>query len=194
MAAARMGRGRNIRLARRKPKSRVGQLLQDWHQDYSSENLDLASLGSGDDIDITVLDNSAKFTNSILKWSKITLRMVFEPQDSADLQLRTMCMAVLKEDQDDTGNSYAIDQEEVIRELRRDNKLVRGPWLIHPPRLNSSGFIPMMSFHMKPIVLKSFVMDREEDLVVAYTNLGTAFGATSQIIRHFSQGWVRAIK
>ena len=192
--AARFGKGRNIRLARRKPRSKVGQMLQDWHQDYSSDNIDFASLGSGSDVDVTLIDNSADFSNSILKWSKLTIRMVWEPENVSAMQGRVLAMGLLKEDQDDTSNTYALDNEETVRELRRDNKLVRGPWLVTPPSLATSGFIPAMTYLMKPIVLSSFVMDREEDLVIGYTNLGTAFASGTKTLRHFTQGWVRVLK
>ncbi len=187
-------RGGGSRRAKRPAAGSVGAMLQDYHQDYSSDNVDFASLAAGGDTDVTMIDNSAGFSNSILKWRKLTIRRIWEPEDFGDFQFRVLACCLLKEDEDDSGNTYQLDSEEVIRELRRDKKLVRGPWLVSTGKLLTSGFAPPMGFHMKPIVLKNFVMDREEDLVFAYTNLGSAFSATSQVLRHFTQGWVRAIK
>ena len=177
-----------------RPQTQIGKMLQDWHQDYSSDNVDFASLGASGDVDVTMIDNSVDFSNSILKWSKLTLRRVWEPEDLTVLEFRLLATALLKEDQDDSGNTYDLSDEETIRELRRDKKLVRGSWLTTAPRIVTDGFSPAMAVMMKPIVLRNFVMDREEDLVFAYTNLGTAYGATSQILRHFTQGWVRVLR
>ena len=187
-------RGGGTRGAKRPAPGTVGAMLQDYHQDYSSDNVDFNALAAGGDVDLTMIDNSADYTNSILKWRKLTIRRIWEPEDRTSFQPRVLACCLLKEDEDDSGNTYQIDSEEVIRELRRDKKLVRGPWLVTPGELKTSGLIPPMVFHMKPIVLKNFVMDREEDLVFAYTNLGSAFSATTQRLRHFTQGWVRAIK
>ena len=170
-------------------------MLQDWHQDYSSNNIDFASVASGADESVVVIDNSGTFSNSILKWSKLKITIMWEPEDHLVIQPRVLATALLKLDEDVSATAVALDSEEVIRELRRDGKLVRGPWLMTTPVKTTEGFTPAYAHILKPITLRNFTMDREEDLVAAYTSVSTtAFGATSQVLRHFSQGFVRVIK
>lgn len=157
-------------------------------------NQDFASLASGGDIAVTLVDNSADFTNSILKWAKLTLRWTWEPTDMSVFEPRDLLVGIIKRDQDSSAVP-SLDSEEAIRELRNDKKLVRGPWIITTPRINTSGFVPPMMSLMKPIVLKNFVMDREEDLLITFTNVNaSAFSATSQVVKIWPQGFVRVIK
>ena len=171
-------------------------MLQDFFMP-GFHNQDFASLASSGDTGIEVVTNAADFSNSILKWSKLTLRWIWEPSDITAFSQRELLVAVMKRDQDDTSFPQ-LDSEEVIRELRNDKKLMRGPWIIHPPNVSGSaneGLYLGMQMMLKPIVLKNFVMDREEDLVVAFTNInGAAFGGTSQVVKIWPQGFVRVIK
>lgn len=176
-----------------KPATKVGQLLQEWHQNYTGTNLDFNALASGGDLQVVVVDNSGLFTNSILKWSKLKLTLLWEPTDLTSFDDRAIAVMLCKLDQDDLGTAQSVDVEENVRELRRDGKLVRGPWIVHTPNTETSGFHGPYSLLMKPIILKNFTMDREEDLVFCTTNMSSAFQATSQILDIFSQGFVRII-
>lgn len=166
-------------------------MLQQYFQP-GLHNQDFASVGLSGDTGIVIIDNSADFSNAVLKWSKLTMRWFWDPEDAGVFQPRILLMAVIKQDEDDTGSFPALDSAEVIRELRNDKKMVRGPWLIGTPDstdLSSHKF----DYFYKPMVLTDFTMDREEDLVIAWTNLSSAFSATSQIIKVFPQGHVRVI-
>lgn len=179
-----------------KPATKTGQLLQDWHQNYSEMGIDFNALADGGDLIRVVIDNSALFSNSILKWSKLTIRWAFEPTDTTAFDHRQLAVMLVKIDEDDAGSALAIDSEEVVRELRRDGKIVRGPWIMSTMAVigTDAVWFPSMSINFKPIVLKNFVMDREEDLAVLFTNLSAAFSATSQIVNFYTQGFVRVLK
>ncbi len=176
------------------PRSTIGRMLQDYFQP-ALHTTDFASLASGAEVSTTLVDNSADFTNGILKWSKLTIRPIWDAEDigSGNHDLRTLLMLLHKRDQDDSSEP-TIDSEETIREMRLEKRIVRGPWAISTPRFVTSGFAPAFAGHMKPIVLKNFVMDREQDLVLTFTNISGAFGATSQALDYFMKGFVRVIK
>ncbi len=198
MASRRFGaaRGRSRAPWRRSnaPKTSIGKMLQDYHQ--IARFLDFTGLGSGADIALTLIDNDADFSNSILKWSKLTLRPIYEPIDVATgiFDARTLYMMIYKRDQDDSSVP-TLDSEETVREMRLKNEILRGPWMVTTPELvGTSAFVPAMSDHMKPIVLKNFVLDREEDLRVAFTNASAAFTVVGQVLTFYSRGFVRVIR
>lgn len=168
-------------------------MLQDYHQ--IARFIDFASLAVGGDIALTLIDNSVDFSNSILKWSKLTLRPIYEPVDirTALFDARTLYMMIYKRDQDDSSVP-TLDIEETVREMKLKKEILRGPWMITTPEFVTEGYMPPMTGHMKPIVLKNFVLDREEDLRVAFTNASGAFGASSQVLTFYSRGYVRVIK
>ncbi len=187
------GRGRPS-----KPKSDVARMLQDYFQP-ALHTTEFNALASGADIATTLVDNSSDFGGAVLKWSKLTIRPIWEVEHllSAVLDGRTILMAIRKMDQDDTG-AIALDNAQVIRELSNDKKLLRGPWPVTTPFVNfttsGSTFIPAMGGHMKAIVLKDFVLDREEDLVISFTNVSpSAFGASAMQLDYFMKGYVRVI-
>lgn len=175
------------------PQSSIGKMIQDYYLTQGS--IDFTGLASGGDIDRTIVDNSATYANSILKWAKLTIRPIYDAVDmrSGVFDCRTLYMAVYKRDQDDSSVP-ALDSQEVIREMRLKKELIRGPWLVTTPSLASQGFLTPMVGHMKPIVLKKFVLDREEDLRISMTNMSTAFAATSQVLTFYLTGFVRQIK
>ncbi len=180
-----------------KPKSKIGQMMQDWHQDYSGDNADFNALASGGDLQVVVIDTSGDMGSNIQRWSRLKILRAFDPADVATWGGQLVAVMVSKADQDESSTALSVDNEEVVRELRRDGKLVRGPWIMSMPLINGSadeGYVPAYGTILKPIVLKDFVLDREEDLVVSYTNLSVAaFASTSQIIHHRTQGFVRRI-
>lgn len=195
MGARSATRGRNRAPRRRSnaPKTAIGRMLQDYFQ--KARIINFASLGSGGDLALKLVDNDVDYTNSVLKWSKLTIRPIYDAEDISDSTFahRILYMLIYKQDQDDS-TVHALDVEETIRELRNTGRILRGPWMVTTPRLDTSGYVPPMSGHMKPIVLKNFVLDREEDLLVGFTNASAAFGAGQQDLEFYMRGFVRVIK
>ncbi len=168
-------------------------MLQDYHQ--IARFVDFNALAVGGDIRLLLIDNDTDFSNAVLKWSKLTLRPIWESVDlvSDTLDARTLYMMIHKQDQDDS-TVQTLDLEETIRELRNTKRILRGLWMVTSPQTVTSGFVPPMAGHMKPIVLRNFVLDREEDLVVSFTNASAAFAAAGQILTFYSRGFVRVIR
>ena len=178
---------------RGKPKTAVGLVLQDYFQP-ALHTIDFNGLASGGDLATTLVDNSADFANSILKWSKLTIRPIWDSATMKTLaNAKTILMMILKRDQD-SSTVPAIDNQEVVRELRNDKKIVRGPWWLTSPGFTTSGYIPAFAGHMKAIVLQDFMMDREEDLLATFTNVSAAFDANLTQLDFAMKGFVRAIK
>lgn len=194
MSARRYTRGGTSRRTQR-PRSDIARMLQDYFQP-ALHTTDFASLASGGDVSTVLVDNSADFSNSVLKWAKLTIRPIYDAEDmstSGGFQHRTLAVLLHKQDQDDS-TVQTVDDEETIRELRNDKKILRGPWWVSTPAYVTGGFIPPMASHMKAIVLKSFVLDREEDLRITFTNVSLAFSAVSQALDYAMKGFVRVIK
>ena len=191
--SSRGGRSPSRRRKSNAPKSNIGKMLQDYHQIARFVNFN--GLTAGGDIDLTLIDNDVDFTNAILKWSKLTLRPVYEPVDLAGsiFDARTLYMMIYKRDQDDSSVP-TLDSEETIREMRLRKEILRGPWMVTTPEFVTQGFLPAMGGHMKPIVLRDFVLDREEDLRVCFTNASAAFAANGQVLTFYSRGYVRVIR
>lgn len=185
----RTGRG-----GRGKPKTAVGLALQDYFQP-AFHTTDFTGLASGADIATTLVDNSADFSNSILKWSKLVIRPIWDSDDmrSGRIDMRTIMVMLMKRDEDDSTVPN-IDSQETVRELRNDGRIVRGPWWVSLPEISVEGYVPMMAGHWKAIVLKNLMMDREEDLVITFTNVSLAFAAAAQQLDYALKGFVRAIK
>lgn len=175
------------------PASKIGRMLQDYHQAINT--VDFNAVAAGAEKAVLIVDNSAKYSNSVLKFSKLTIRVVYDAVDveSGVFTSRTLYMAVIKQDEDDSS-ILELDSEEAVREARNKGRILRGPWMVTTPGLTTSGFIPPMIGHMKAIVLKNFVLDREEDLWVVFTVADASFAATSQVMRFFMRGFVRVIK
>ena len=142
-----------------------------------------------------LVDNSADFSNSILKWSKLTIRPIWDAEQlsAGQIKARTLAVMLHKQDQDDS-TVHSIDDQETVRELRNRKRIVRGPWWMTTPELVSSGYIPAYSGHLKAIVLQDLMMDREEDLIITFTNVSGAFAAVATPLDYAMKGFVRAIK
>lgn len=196
MMRGRGGRARGRPAPRRKsnaPKSDIGKMLQDYLQ--ASVSLDFNALVSGGDLRVTLIDNDARYSNSVLNWSKLTIRPIWDADDVSQgtLKMKTLYMLVYKQDQDDS-TVHSLDSEEAIRELRNTKRILRGPWMVTSPERVTEGFMPPMTAHMKPIVLRNFVLDREEDLHIGFTLVNSAFPSTSEVLTFFMKGYVRVIK
>ncbi len=171
----------------------MGQALQDYHLSYgASDDANFNALASGGDLARVVIDNSADFANSILNWRKLTIERVFHPEDRTSWQSRLIACGLFKMDQDDL-TAIPLDSQEAVEEERNKGRLIRGPWLMTSPVLVTSGYYPPFTHLLEPIVLKKFVLQREEDLVMCYTNLSAAFAASNQRIQHYTKGWVRKV-
>ncbi len=174
-----------------KPTTQMGQALQQfWYP--AKQQLDFNALAAGGDAGFLVVDHNAEFASSVVKFRKLTLRWCFEAEDWSVFKARQLLVAVYKQDQDDSGTPLELDSEEQIREMRESNMMLRGPWWISTLELATEGFIPPMAVLLKPIILKNLVLEREEDLVLSFTNdSDSAFTAASMKINLRRMGYYR---
>ncbi len=186
--------GRPFRRSSRsgKPKTKVGQMLYKYWQP-GRHDLDFTGLVNGGDTGIPIVDHSVDFANSIVRFRKLTIRWFWHGADAGNFLRDELLVALSKQDEDDAGTYPTLDLEETVEEMRRDNKMVRGPWIISTPSAAvAQSAIPPMAYLMKPMVLKNFVLGPEEDLLVSFTNLSNAsFQAAEQILRFFPMGFYR---
>lgn len=165
-------------------------LYKYWQPGLHNQNL--VSLASGADTGIVLVDHSADFASSIVNFRKLTLRWHWHGADKANFGNDELLVALSKQDEDDTGTYPSLDSEEVVEEMRRDNKMIRGPWIITTPSFTTSGFVPQMALLMKPIVLKNLVLGPEEDLIASFTNISNAsLSASAQTVRFYPMGFYR---
>lgn len=176
-----------------KPKTQMGQALQVfWFP--AKQAVDFNALASGGDIGALLVDHSAEFASSVMKFRKLTIRWWCQGSDLAAWRCRALAVAVYKQDQDDSATPLSLDSEEAIQESREEGKMLRGPWVIITPEVTVEGYAPAMSGLFKPIVLKNLVLEEENDLVISFTNLDdTAFAASSMIINLQRMGYYRKL-
>lgn len=195
MSRRRVTRGGTPRRRTNAPKSNIGRMLQDYYQP-GAVALDFNALGSNASTSLALVDNSATYQNAILKWAKLTVRPIWlaAHMRSGVLDTRTFAIGILKQDEDNT-TEYNLNNQEAVRELRNDGKILRGPWWYTMGETITSGQLRPMEGHMKPIVLKNFVLDREEDLRFAVSHVaGVAFASTAQHLMMHMKGFVRVIR
>ena len=66
--------------SRGKPRSDIARMLQDYFQP-ALRSLELASTGIGGDARVVLVDNSADYSNKVLKWTKLTIRPFYDAVD-----------------------------------------------------------------------------------------------------------------
>ena len=99
-------------------------------------------------------------------------------------------MAIVR--QSEADSAPALDDRAVIRDLRNEGKLLRGPWMFNTFNADGATDSPFSTF-LKTIVLKNLTIDENDDIVMCFTNLETAFSAGSQIVRNFVKMFFRVV-
>ncbi len=177
--------------SRQKPTSELGKLLQERWLDVATV-MDLNGMAVSGDTAVRLVDNSVDFTNSIVKFTKLTVTYYQMPEDSANWSDHVVLVGLFKRDEDDTVVPQ-WDDVESIRELKNKGDLYRGPWLLHTD-LFSSNNMKGTQGRFKTLVLTDIVLDREEDLLFGLTNLGPAHAAAQHRIAFFQKGFFRVVK
>lgn len=105
--------------------------------------------------------------------------------------VRAMLMAVIR--QTSGGAVPDIRSEQVVTDLRNENKLLRGPW-VRVTCPDAAGVSPNSWIFTKSVVLKNLTLDSNDDVEVVFTNLdANAFAASSQKIQWLSRIFWRQI-
>lgn len=171
---------------RRRPAQMQKQRVPTRYEQFVNQ-VDLNALGSGNDILLDIMNNSSQIGNVVAKFNKITVQTCYD-QNMADN--RQILVAVIR--QGETESAPSLDNRATIRDLRNEGKLLRGPWMVNTYDQNANIAGPFMNF-MKTIVLKNLVVDENDDIVLAITNLGANFAGSSQIIRNFTKMFFRVV-
>ena len=183
------GRMRGRRRTRRPAAFQKQRAPSKYFQQVNT--LDLQSLASGGDASLTIVDNSGQILptgNIAVKFNKITI------QTSFDLDLgdsRDLLVAVIRHKEGTTPEK--LDTVTDVRNLRNENQLLRGPWMIQTPAYDTSGVATPFDRFMKTIVLKNIVLDEDDDLVMGFTNLDSAFSANAERVRNMVRGFYREV-
>ncbi len=152
--------------------------------------LDFNSLAAGADVSLMIVDNSSQILptgNTAVKFNKLTVQVSWDP--GIDMDARQLLTAVIRHKEGTTAEK--LDTVTDVRNLRNENQLLRGPWMLHTTN-NIANVTPFERF-MKTIVLKNIVFDEDDDVVMGFTNLSSAFGATTQKVRNMVRGFYREV-
>lgn len=177
--------GRRRRRSRRPAAFQKQRVPSKYFQQVNT--LDLNALASGGDAQLTIVDNSQQILptgNIAVKFNKLTIQTEFD----ADLSdTRTLLAAVIRHKEGATA--HKLDTVNDVRNLRNENQLLRGPWMLQTPPYVTGGAHAPFTRYMKTIVLKSVVLDEDDDLVLGITNLSAAFSANAERMRNMVRGF-----
>lgn len=183
--AARFGRTRRGSQARRRrPAATVKQALPyEYVQTHISRLTSFDSLADDAMFREAIIDNSADFSNVLLRVRKVKLEWSLIQQTGADTILK---LAVTRHPE----GSPATDLNETsIRDLRNENKLLRGPWML---ALRNSPVSPVAN--MKSITLKNLTLDQNDDLSLHFQNMaGSAIQSAGPHLYMLKKMWVRRL-
>lgn len=149
-------------------------------------DIDFNALAAGGDISAVLVDRSAVSgtSNSMTTLTKCKIQW----QDVSIVDERTMFMGVLRDEESLGATGHALDATDTVDDLRDENKLLRGPWMLAVGPVTPSA---VYDRSFKTIVLKNVHLDKDQDLYVSFSNYsgGSAFAASSQKLRFVTTGW-----
>ncbi len=158
------------------------------YQQFGPSNaIDLNALGSGSNKLGAVLDNSSQLGGVTAIIRKITVQLMFDPEDTFDKRLLLLGIVRLKEG----SNAIALDDRPTVRDLKTQKQIFRGPWQVHTPTTANS--ITPYDMSLKTLVLKNVAIDDNDDIQLAVTNMGSAFSASTQVVKYFTRLYYRVI-
>lgn len=139
----------------------------------------LASVADSGDVTGNFVDNSADLGGNTVHFRKIVIRMQLMGLQSDDLFI----FGVFRQPEGDQPGD--LETSNTWRDLRSQNAVVRGPWLI-------GGRKSSESYLHKAIVLKKFTLDANDDLKYGMTAV-SATGADGQRLDYLVTGWYRKV-
>ncbi len=148
--------------------------------------ISLNALAAGGDASDRIFDNSGDFGGEVVRINKLTMQTWMEGMDD----VRPLLVAVVR-DTEDVANP-SLDVEGTVRDLRNENKLLRGPWH-RSTALEASATSNNDLIFTKTIVMKNIVLDQNDDLKLCVTNIGSVFGATPQNIHGLVKAYWRTV-
>ncbi len=179
-------RSRTVRRRPASKKTRAQQVLTDYKLKATS-GLDFASLGQGAETSIKIVDHSVDIGDFPARIVKLKTSMMWRRQFVDE---RHLIMAVYRTTED-SGN-IALDSEDAVRNATQAGQFYRRPYLT---MTNVAGFGDggVMDHFLKPLVFKNVLLDADDDILVGFTNLDSAFSATAQSLLTRTEYWWKRV-
>ncbi len=178
-------RRRPSRRRRRPPAAPVKQRFPaTYHIQIQDDLTGFDSLADDSIVNTVILDNSVDFGGNVVKIRKAVFRWGLTLQQAGNTVLLA---AVVRHTQGSPPTAYT---ETTIRDLRNENHLLRGPWLLV---LGSQQPTSVLE-NMKPIILKNLILDQNDDVTLALQNVGgAALTAAGPHLHWMMTAWYRVI-
>ena len=144
-------------------------------------DLSIGGLASGGDATVAIVDNSSVHSNQVVSYFKIVVR------GQIKVTVDSLLMFAVVRDTEGAA-AHTLDNGSVVRDLRNENKMLRGPWALPVPDKDVVGATPL-----KAIVLKKIVLDENDDLYISVTNVGSSSLGGSDKVRLAITGYYREI-
>lgn len=171
-----------FRRQRRRKRPPAAAVKQRAPMTYYQVHTDLVlnSLGAGSSVAMKIVDNSAEVSNEVVNFRKLTMSWYTIMTTSS-----AVIWGIVRQTQD--GTIPVMSSDSVVRNLRNENHLLRGPSLM-PTRPNSDN-----DQWRKTVVLKNITLDQDDDLLLVVTNLDIALASSGNNLHAFMKGWYRVV-
>lgn len=141
------------------------------------------SLADDGIVNVSMVDNSVDLGNAVTHFRKLKFSWSIMHQAAANSVFQCH---VVRHTEGSEPTSYS---ESAVRDLRNENKLLRGPWFLAIGRDLGVNVV-----NMKPILMKNLTMDENDDLTLAIRNIsGAALPATGPHLYNLVSGWYRIV-
>ena len=174
------GRRRRTRRPAATVKQRSPATYRQTEFNYRTQFDSLADAGQ---VQLLLVDNSAIAGNKMIRVRKLKVEWVLSVQTEADIVLRA---GVVRH----TESSPPADLDQnTVRDLRNENKLLRGPWML-PVMYRKLG----LPFLNKPIILRGITLDANDDLSLIFENMtGAALPAAGPHLYALIKYWYSVV-
>ncbi len=179
-------RGRGPRTRPTSKKSRAQQVLIDYKL-KATAGLDFASLATGNELGIALVDHSADIGSFPARIVKLKTSMMWRRQFVDE---RHLIQAVFR--QTEGAAAIKLDDEDEVRNATQAGQFYRRPFLTHT-NVADFGTGGVMDYFLKLLVLKNVLLDADDDLMLSFTNPDSAFSATAQSLLTRTEFWWKRV-
>lgn len=171
------------RRSRRPAQTKMQRVVSRY--DQWEDNVDLNALAEGGDISGQLLDRSTLIADTPIRLIKATMYWWNQGMDDG----RPLLVAIIRQAEGTAAPN--LQDEAVVRDLRENGQILRGPWIIKTIPDARAGSVFASSY--KTVVLKNVNVGLNDDIDVCFTNVGPVFAATAQTIEWFTKVFWRTV-
>lgn len=133
---------------------------------------------AGDDSQATLFDNSGTAGSKYLRIGKMTVQQFWDFNTDGRFYV---CVFKAKEG----ATAPSLSDEQTIRDLRSEGRLIRGPWMV--TSLSPNHGLAGVKYAKKTIVLEDLLLDPNDDLMMSLTQVASTSGTNtiSMLVRTF---------